>query len=475
MNLTRQEAWEIIIRHLNKEQDEQSIKDNFKDWDTIIVNDAFCQDLLFANELYRNIVYFNNNNQEFMDPFFLDYIKQAVLNNGSTNFSQIPEDYRHQFINFYDIILHLINYLVEVTFDDLNIPDRNLEISRHVKLFDITSIIQKYDYYFYRRCQTISFDNLIVVSATPLLKDFFTTVMEDNTINIINSNNGNIEKIIQVNNKILSFITIENKIIVLSPQDIEIWDFSTETLEFTQRTPKRFFRDMISLNNNTIVTGLINGTLILWDLNGKSFILRDKGTRILKIFKMKYKGTDHIIILTSELNLEMWNMEKKIAEHKVKDIFLDVALLPDNRIAIDFLDGSLNIWDIEQKTFISDKIIGADEFFESEPSQIGEMIVYKSKLIFGLNDGQVKIYNPDTQKIEHIYQEHKYSIMSMILLPNNQLLISSNLKLSLLDPDTWKLVDFISSGPYDIYYPLTLLPNKKVISATDGNILRIWR
>lgn len=514
MNLSRDEAAEHILnRTINNFLEESFGYSIYRD-----DRKETYQKISYLNELYNNLIVIYNQDINAVNQN-IQFMRDAIVSQTIMLFESIPQPDRQVFIKFFTLFNFLVDHLVKLT--HVPIPFKQYRpsiIKRYLKLpHDLSNIIVKYDHYVdiqpfkeYRSSvirknlnlprdlfrgvfkydyyfsgfsdSPISVsdedkDSLKVVSLSST--DFMVTSTNNQPV-IWNANTRHVNKVLDfvpsVNSSMIHHtLLMNNLIIATNNEQIKIWE--SGKLKFSLLGHQGQVTGIIKLPNDLIASSSVDGTVRVWNPEEGTFIYELSGDRSqlndLLLLKNKY-----IITGSFEGSIQMWDLEtqKVIFSTLLPDVRDSVIIkkLNENRIAALFMDGTLMVINPFTKIIESEIKIITEE--DQNPEETAEsMIISNGKIIVPLGGGTIKVYNPETQRIEWILRGHQSFIQSMIILPSGELMSGSyDHTLRIWNLDTGELVKTVDESPFEISDMVILPISNKIIIGTFGNFIRIW-
>lgn len=213
-----------------------------------------------------------------------------------------------------------------------------------------------------------------------------------------------------------------------------------------------------------------DGTICLWNLSDYRLlkilpIFEDKKTRcIIKI--QTINNIYFICVSDSDDMIKIWDAAANIFLVPLIGYFYNInseAMSPDGKYFVIATDDGLQVWDTCNGQCISDK----PEVFNSIA-----VTSDSSKIVGGLEDGTIQILNIQTLEIIKSFNVIGECIHFLMMLSQNQCIVSSASKYQILDLDSSEIIHVLS-GTYLQTGEVTLTPDSSRCICIDES-LKIW-
>lgn len=173
------------------------------------------------------------------------------------------------------------------------------------------------------------------------------------------------------------------------------------------------------------------------------------------------KNNKMVLSISKNTDLIIWDLETntldKILKGDKEEIHL-TEVLNDNRIISLYQNNLIRIWDIN--TGLYKKILY---------DHVDDIIIYRNNCIINVNNTEIHIWNPDTEKIERIIPE----TLEIILCMDNKIIGMADCYLKIIDLQSGKLIRSFEGHTKNIEN-LHIFDSERIISSSYDNTIRIW-
>lgn len=226
-------------------------------------------------------------------------------------------------------------------------------------------------------------------------------------------------------------------------------------------------RCILSLNNGYFASGSCDTTIRIWNPNTGECIKTLQGHSV-PVNCLVLLPDGRLISGSDDNTIRIWDPNTGECIKTLQGHYGHVAciaLLPDGRLISGSNDQTIRIWDI--KTGNCTKTTNIDKF-----SFVTCLALLPNNRIIALsNDNTIRTWNIETNECKLIFK----SITCFTTLQNGNIVMSSNDDniIRILDSNTWKSIRTFE-GHSDAVTCLAVLPDGRIISASDDMTIRIW-
>ncbi len=335
--------------------------------------------------------------------------------------------------------LNIIKELINIPFLDLN--DLNEQNSKKFKNPEIYSIVEKkteklikyYQKNFLIKLgpieciKTIKYHRNSINTLCIINNDLFASGSNDKTINIYNSHNYELIKILKGHTGFIYSLTYskKNKCLISSDDECQIKFWNIENL-FNVQNIHTIIKDeschhIFTLNNQydlNILCAPLNNKVILYNIDNYQEYINISIKNIKKNCVMQLNNNDKIIIPTNNNNIHILKNITFETEHIMNNIDKDCVIISikqygNYKLLIGLSTFVIKVYDLRSYDYI-DKI---------KVYNLNSMIYLKNGKIFtGSHDGYIRMFNIYSGDCTYRILEHKYSVNCFIQFNDGRVL-----------------------------------------------------
>lgn len=389
----------------------------------IIYNEFITEKFISLYNIYKQISQTYNDMSQFMA-----IIENSILKNENDVFKDF---------SLFDKFYYLYKFLFNIILKD-DVP--NLKVTRNIRITeclarlninkDIAKVVNKYDFYAYGfKKYFLNINASDVIS----LKDGRFATYENNTVNIYNPVNANIDMSIENKDFTGMYLFERNNgdIVISSINGGYILDISNGQLLQLEIPPGQAHIFGIT-NNDKFIAGLFEGDVIIWDLNTRKiqFVLETRPIQSIMILL-----DNRIILYMRQDEIQLWNEGKLIFKgDKLK--LLEVTSQDDTFLRAIFESHYYNI-----KFLPNDRILrlSQDNLFLKQKDRPERLLLKNVKYMDILPNGDllvtrglyIEIWNIENMKLQFSRIISSENIHKLVALKNGYILYRDNTELTI--------------------------------------------
>jgi len=259
---------------------------------------------------------------------------------------------------------------------------------------------------------------------------------------------------------------------------IKLWDIDNESQLKPFQMIDESSRGTVFLsiaavpNSKAVITGDLNGNVVLWDFETNTalpFGQHAKGIQSIKVL------SDGRVVSACTEKIKIWNYNMRKVYTLVHDLpgsepIEDIAILHDGSIASSHQDGTVRIWDINNKNFHGThtlSVIEADKHWITSVLGLPD-----GRIVLGTTEGDIKLCDPEEGAVEK-FGKQTDSISDIALSPDGKIVSgSANGKIMVWElPDEEKSygnIEPIQKSESYIKLPLEKTTSARMPKQVDG-------
>lgn len=276
---------------------------------------------------------------------------------------------------------------------------------------------------------------------------------------------------------------------------LKLWNLDNRLEEPSQFPHKNSVEAVVVLpNSQRAISGSRDGTLKIWNLQNYENLLTLKYHRAIQAV-VAMPDEQYIISGSQDGSLKIWNLQSGTELYSLTGEImpsiqcststgntLDIpsftatpvqalVITPDKqKVICGLADGSIQIWNLKKKSTQFQLIGHTQEISGLAITSDGKQVISSSF------DGTLRIWDLETQKILGVIHSHDHPINSIALIPDNQHIISASHDGTI---KMWHLPSrknlFTIKAHKEIIWAVAVLPNRYLaVSASNDGTLKVW-